>query len=172
MRVASLEQNVFFAAHDKECGTPCEQVETFKIDIAAVHHVEGTRLGNDLVENIDVVRFPFCNADKRGNAAMQVQQGMHLDRRFVPAKSCPGKQRQAEIDGRGIQGIEVLIQLHAQGIVGIQGARDTDKNLSEVGIDSPVAQPSICYIRGLQKGKTQRRWIQCQVQGEEELPSS
>src|SRR5438477_138644 len=51
-------------------------------------------------------------------------------------------------------------------------ARDTDKNLSEVGIDSPVAQPSICYIRGLQKGKTQRLWVQSQGPREEALPSS
>src|ERR1700694_4474524 len=61
-----------------------------------------------------------------------------VPRLTLTAKSCPGKQRQAQIDGRGIQCIQVLIQLHAQRIVSIQGARNTDENLSEVGIDSPV----------------------------------
>ncbi len=60
-----------------------------KIDIGAVHDVEGTRFGCDLIENVDVMDFPVCDVDKRGNVAVKIQQCMHLDRGFVPAKPGP-----------------------------------------------------------------------------------
>jgi len=39
------------------------------------------------------------DTDERGNVAVQVQQGVHLDGGLAPAKLRPRKQRQAQIDG-------------------------------------------------------------------------
>ena len=49
------------------------------------------------------------------NAAAQVQQGMQFDGAFLAAELRPGKQRQAQIDGGGVEGIDGLVQLHAEG---------------------------------------------------------
>src|SRR5438105_10816579 len=64
---------------------------------------------------------------------------MHLDCGFGTAEPCPGKQRQTEIDGGGIQGIQIFTQRHPQGIVSIQRTGDTDDSLITVGIGSQVS---------------------------------
>jgi hypothetical protein len=38
----------------------------------------------------------------------------------------PRKQRQAEIDGGGIQSVQVLVEIHAAGISGVERSRNAD----------------------------------------------
>ena len=138
MRVAPLEQNVLFGPHHEEGRAEREHVESLEIDVAAVHDVECTGLGRDLIEDIDVVHAAVRNADECGNVAMQVQQRVHLDGGLVLAESGPGEQRQAEIDGGRVQRIQALIQVYADGIGRVQRSSDADQDLRELGIDSPV----------------------------------
>src|ERR1035437_2147755 len=138
MRIAALEQDVGFGAHDEEGRTEREAVESLEIDVAAVHDVERPGLRPDLVEDVDVMHFAVRDADKRGDVAMQIQQGVHLDGALMLAKLGPWEQRQAQVDGRGIQRVEAVRQVHADGIAGIKWPGDTDQDLREVGIDPPV----------------------------------
>ena len=46
-------------------------------------------VGIDLVKNIDVMHFAVGDADKRGDVAMQIQQGVHLDGGFALAELGP-----------------------------------------------------------------------------------
>ena len=78
------------------------------------------------------------DADKRGDVAVQVQKSVHLDGGFVPAELGPREQRQAQIDGGRVQRVQTLIQIHADGIGGIQRSRHADEHLCEVGVDAPV----------------------------------
>ena len=64
---------------------------------------------------------------------------MHFDGSLVLAKSCPGKQCEAQIDGGRIQGVETGIQIDADRVVGIKWACHSDQDLSEVGKDPTVA---------------------------------
>ena len=116
MRVAALEQDVGFGAHDEEGRAEREHVEALEIDVAAVHDVERAGLGQDLVEDVDVVHFAVGNADKRGDVAVQVQQRVHLDGGLVLAELGPRKQRQAQVDGGGVQGVQALVQVDADRI--------------------------------------------------------
>jgi len=43
------------------------------------------------------------NADERGDVAVQVQQGVHLDGGFVLSEFGPGKQRKTQVDGGRVQ---------------------------------------------------------------------
>ena len=79
MRVASLDKYIRFGAHNKEGRAERKDEEPLEIDVASVHHVEGTCLRHDLVQDIHVVHIPTGDADERGNVAVQVQQSMHLD---------------------------------------------------------------------------------------------
>jgi len=36
VRIASLQQDILFAEHDKECGTQGEDLKTFKIYVATI----------------------------------------------------------------------------------------------------------------------------------------
>lgn len=74
-------------------GTEGEAIQALEIEVATVHDVEGAGLGQNLVEDVDVVYFAVGNADKRGDVATQVQQRVHLDRGLVLAEFRPGEQR-------------------------------------------------------------------------------
>src|SRR5262245_62071620 len=57
---------------------------------------------------------------------------------LVPAELSPWKQRQTKIDGRRIQGVDDLLEFHAEGFVDIQFARERDQFFCEIGVDSPI----------------------------------
>ena len=113
--------------------------EAFEIDVGPIHDVEGAGLGEELVEDVDVVRFAIANADKRGDVAPQVQQRVHLHGGLAPAEPGPREQREAQVDGGRVQSVETLIEIHADRIAGVQGPRDANQDLGEIGIDPPVA---------------------------------
>ena len=54
-RIHALEFEVGFGASDKEAGGLMEAVEPLEVEVAAIHHVEGARLGNQHVEDVDIV---------------------------------------------------------------------------------------------------------------------
>ena len=58
---------------------------------------------------------------------------------LVATEFSPRKQRQAQIDGCGVEGIHGLGQLHSEGFVAIEIASGGNQDLSEIGIDAPVA---------------------------------
>ena len=115
-------------------------VQATKIDVAFVHDIEGAGLETHMVEKMDIVHLTACNADKRRNIGSQVQLGMHLDSVFVSAMLRPGKQRQAQIDDGGIQGVNRSFEIHGQGLMGVKGAGLTDQKQGDVAIDFLVAQ--------------------------------
>src|SRR5918995_5176573 len=102
-RVHALESEVGFGARDEEAGGLMEAVEPLEVEVTTVHDIEGARLGNQHIEDIDVVQFAIGNMDKTGNCSAQVEQRVQFHRRFGGAKLGPRKQRQAQIDGGGIQ---------------------------------------------------------------------
>ena len=52
--------------------------------------------------------------------------------------SAQGKSDRQKIDGGGVQGIDRLIQFHAEGIAGVKLSGLGDQDLGEVGINPPV----------------------------------
>src|SRR5271155_5392356 len=140
VRIASLEQDIFFGAHHKECGAEGKQEEALEIDVAAIHNIESPGFGNDLIKDVHVMHFAVGNADKRGNIAVQVQQRVHFDGGLVGAESSPGEQRETQVNRGGIQGVQALIQIGPDGVVGIEGACGMDQHLSKVGKDAPVVR--------------------------------
>jgi hypothetical protein len=58
---------------------------------------------------------------------------------LVAAKLRPGKKFQAQIDGGGIEGVDRVGELDAQGFVAIEFAGGADQALREIAKDAPVA---------------------------------
>ena len=44
-------------------------VKTSEVEVSAIHNIECTNFGNDVVEDVDIVNEGLCNAYKRGNIA-------------------------------------------------------------------------------------------------------
>jgi len=82
-------EHVGFRAHNEAGRTERELVESLEIDVAAVHDVERPGLGQHFVQNVDVVNLAIRNADKRGDFAMPIQDGVHLDGGLALARLGP-----------------------------------------------------------------------------------
>ena len=127
-----------FGVDDKEDLALMNEVETGKIEIGAVKDVETAGLVNKVIQDPDIVHFPVCYLDKRGDGASQIGKGMKLDGAFVFVEDGPGEKRKTEVDHCGIEGIDGLLELQTEIIVGIEIAGLMDEHLGEVRVNPPV----------------------------------
>ena len=137
-RIQPAALKIRFGADDKEGLALMNEVETGKIEIGAVKDVETAGLGNQFIQNSDIVHFPVCYLDKRGDGASQIEKSMKLDGAFVFAEDGPGEKRKTEVDGRGVEGVDGLLERQTEIIAGIESASLVDEHLSEVGVNPPV----------------------------------
>jgi len=86
------------------------------------------------------VQLAVGNGDEAWDIAAQIEQGVHLHRRLRGAEVRPRKDRQAQVDGCGVQSVDAVRQLHADVVVGIEPLRLRDQTLGQLRIDAPVAR--------------------------------
>ena len=96
-----------------------QDVKAREVDVAAIHDVDGACFGDQQIESVNVVQLAVRDVNEARDVAAQIEQRVHLHRRLGGAKVRPWKQRQAQIDGRGIQSIDRVGQFHTQAFVGI-----------------------------------------------------
>ena len=58
---------------------------------------------------------------------------------LVRWNGAPGEDREAEVDGGRVEGIDGVVELEAEAVLGIERPGDADQRLGEVGMDAPVA---------------------------------
>ena len=143
MRLPSLVIEIVFGATEKERGVLMQPIQTGKVDVRFVHDVKRARLDRQFVEDVHIVCFSVRNPNKTGYIAPQVDQRVKFDGSLVATKGCPRKERKAQIDGRGIEGVGGALKVDTERFVGVEHSCSTDKYLREVGVDSPVAA-TIC----------------------------
>ena len=78
---------------------------------------------------------------KTGNVAAEIQERVQLDRRFGGSESGPREEAQAEIDCGRVQGVGRLFEIHGQRVFRVKYAGTPNRDVREVGEDSPVATP-------------------------------
>src|SRR5882672_10023222 len=139
VRVEALDLKIRFTASHEEAARLVETIKAFKVEEATIHDVEGTGLGHQLVEDVDLMHLAITDVEEGGNVAAQIQQRVQLDGRFGQAERRPRKYRQTEIDGCGIERVDCLPQFDTEGFPHIQTPGDRDQALGEIGVDTPVA---------------------------------
>ena len=137
--VEAFSAEVGFCPGDKERRCPVDLVEAGKIEIAAIHDVDGPHLDDQLVENIDIVDFSRSDDHHGRNVPMQIQKGMEFYCPLAFPELGPREKGQTEVDGGRIQDINRLIQLDAERIGGVKFSGFCDEDLSEVGINPPIS---------------------------------
>ncbi len=114
-RVAPSQQDAGFGACDKEGAVTMQGVETLKVQIAPIHHVErASGFRQDPVKDIHVMQFSIGNLNESGDGATQVQQRMHLHRSLGGLKPSPRKDRQAQVNGRRVERIDGAIEIETE----------------------------------------------------------
>ena len=141
LRVDSFGVHVCLGASDKERIGQIHCVESFEIQIPAIHDIKGAWLGRQEVEHVDFVHLAVADMDKRWDGATQIQQRMQLDCSLGFAKWGPVEQTQTKVDRRCVQRINRVLQIQADQVgVAVQFACALDQQGGYVGPNVPVAR--------------------------------
>src|SRR2546425_9082684 len=138
-RITSLTTEVFLGAGDEESRMLLDAMQAGKVQIAPVHDVERTGFVNQLVENVHIVDAARRDNNHGGEVALQGQQSVKFDGGFASAEGGPRKERQAQVDGGGVQRVSGLLKFGGKRLVGVERRGLLNEPLSEVGEDAPVA---------------------------------
>src|ERR1035437_956989 len=134
----ALEFETGLGSSDKERGGQHKAIESSKIDVAAIHDIEGAGLQNQFIQDAHIGLFSLGNRDKRGDGAAQIQKRVQLDRSLGAAETRPGKQVQAKVNGGGIQDINRFLQFQSGRFILVENAGAPDELLSQIIVDAPV----------------------------------
>lgn len=128
-------KQVLFGSDHEEGGNLVDSVESFEVVVGAIHGEDGAGLQRDPVQRYDIVDFGGCQGHKTGDGTAQIEQSVRLDRRLCFAKMSPRKDRQAKIDGGGVESKNGLIQFQHEGIVPVEAPGTLDQMHAEILID-------------------------------------
>src|SRR5260370_16393399 len=79
-----------------------------------------------------------CAPNKPRYISVQLDQRVNLYRAFLLTEASPGEHRQAQVDGRRVQCVRAVLELHAKRIVSVEAASSLNEDLREIGEDTPV----------------------------------
>ena len=140
VRVTPLELGVALGTRHKERFGFVNNVQPGKVQVTPVQQVKRSWLEFQFVQRIDLVRLAIGDVNEAGDISPQVQQRMKLDGGLGGAKRCPGKHRQTQIDGGGIERVDRPVQIEGEGLAGIQRTRHANQVLRKVGVYLPRAR--------------------------------
>src|ERR1700738_2810644 len=130
---------VLLGTRDEESHVRLKDIQRREMDVTPVHDIERAGFHGKKVEGLDIGHFPRGNVDKTGDVAAQVDQRVQFDGSLASAKACPWEEGQTEVDRRGIESVNGLLQIHAQRVARIKFAGLRNEKRGEIGIDAPVA---------------------------------
>ena len=136
--VDATKEQIGFATNDKECLRLMQGKPASEIGEATIHDVKAASFRYQNVEHIDLVHLAIGDVNEGWNVAAQVKQRMHLDGSFCLAKVCPWKDAQTQVDGRGVECIGRLLQLHRKTVAGVKFSGDLNKAYRKIRVDAAV----------------------------------
>ena len=89
---------------------------------------------------MDVGQLAVRHVNKARNVAAQIQQSVHFHRRLGCAEVGPRKDRQAQVDGGRIQGVDRIGQVQTKILRRVQLPRLGDQPLGQIRVDAPIAR--------------------------------
>ena len=138
-RIDAMSIDVRLGTRDEEGPGLVQHIKAGKVDVATIHDVDGSGFRQEHIEGMNVVQLAIRDVDKTRNVAPQVEQRVHLHRRLGGAEVRPRKDRQAQSDGRRVQGVDGIGQVQPQFFVDVQRPRLGDEPLGQRRMDTPVA---------------------------------
>jgi len=113
-------------------------MESGEVQIAAIHDIERAGFPDQLVADVHVVNTARRDNDDGGKVALQGQQGVEFDGGLGAAEGGPRKEREAEVNGGGVQRIGCGLEFKAERFIGVERGGLLDEHLGEIGKDAPV----------------------------------
>ena len=133
-----MKEQIGFAPDDKERLRLMQDLPASEIGEAAIHDVKAASFGYQDVEYIDLVHLAIADVNEGWNIAAQVEQRMHLDGGLGGAETCPGKNAQAQVDSRGVECVDRMLQLHGKAVAGVELSGSLDQAHREIHVDATI----------------------------------
>jgi hypothetical protein len=146
-RAATVELHILFGASDEEGTSLGQDIQASEVHITAIEQVKRSGFGKQLVQNVHVVNLASSHINIGRNAAPQIQQRVQFHRALAAAKFSPREKRQTQIDGRRVEGIHGLGQIHSKRFSTVKVASGGNQDLGEIGVD-----PSVAVFVGVRQG--------------------
>src|SRR5439155_23740765 len=139
MGLAAPKLKIAFGPNDKVGHGLIEAVQTFEIDVAAVHNDIGAGLRNNFIQHEDIGNAGVSDIDEYRNGSLNIDHRMQFHPAVTITEGGPRKQRQTQIDRGGIQCVNGTVEIQSQIRIHIQRPRPFDQTMSEIRINPPIA---------------------------------
>lgn len=97
--------------NDEEGSENMDPIEPGEVKVASVKHIAGQSLVCEPVHRVDIVHFGIGDSIEHGYLRDDVNLGVDPNARLRAFELCPSEHCHAEVDGRGVDGIELAVQL-------------------------------------------------------------
>ena len=159
-RVMPGELQFALGPRDEEGACVCNEKETGKVHVAAIHQIERSGFEQKAVEPTHVVLAGSGDVDAGRNRPAQVDLGVHFDARLGLPEVGPREECQREIDGGRIEGVDRVVQIQAEIFPGIQLPGLAHETLGKVLPEPPVALFVGIRESGLRNGLAESQMMQ------------
>ena len=142
IRLDNIVLHIVLCPGNEECSVPVYPVEeTEEVNISLIHHIDDTHFYAEFIQHPDIVNGSICEIDECGDVAAQVEKRMHLHTSLCFTESGPWTELQAEADSAAVEGIDRIVKVKPEGgIISIERPNSLNENLTEVPVDTPVAE--------------------------------
>jgi len=132
------EAEVALGASDEEGSGKNDASKPSKVHVAAIHHIEGSRFEEQVVEQVKIGLAGSRDVDAGRDRASQIELGMHLDPGLGASEICPWEETQREIDGGGVEGINRVLQFQSEVLSGVENTCLAHESFGEILPEPPV----------------------------------
>ena len=105
----------FLLTNDEEGSGYGNLIKSGEVKVASVKDIACQRLICEPVHSIDIMHVGIGDSVEHGDLRDDVHLGVNLDTRLRASELRPAKERHAEVDCRGVHGIESAVQLKLSG---------------------------------------------------------
>ena len=137
--ITACAAKVLFGAGDEVSAALMNPMPAGEVEVAAIYDVERSGVPDELVEDVDIMDTASRDNDDRGEIALEGQQGVEFDGGLMLPKGGPRKQREAEVNGGGVQRIGCGLEFKTERLIGVKRGGLLDEHLGEISKDPPVA---------------------------------
>ena len=137
-RAMTGKAKIALGASDEEGARLNDASKPSEVHVAAIHHIEGSRFKEQVVEPLNIGLTGSGNVDAGRDRASQIELGMHLDPRFGASEIGPREERQGEINRGGIERVNRVLQVQSKILSGIEETRLAHESFGEIFPEPPV----------------------------------
>lgn len=108
--VNNLVGRLAFLPDDEERSGCVDTIESGEVKVASVKHIASQRLICEPIHRVNIMHLGIGDSVEHGYLSNDVNLSMNPDARLGTSELCPSEYGHAQVDGRGVDGIEPAMQ--------------------------------------------------------------